>query len=119
ALTVKDRNGCQNTVIKTITIREKYNLMAVDAFKPNDADIRNRTFMPYSLTVRDVKFQMLILDPISNEVVFETSDAENAWNGTNQRTGKMTTNRKPFIWKVQIFNPLPNENPIYSGTIIH
>lgn len=118
-LKVTDANGCESTVVKTVNIREKYNLMAVNTFMPNGTDIRNRTFMPYSLTERKANFNLTIVDPITNEVVFESTDAQNAWNGINQRTGKMTESGKAYIWKVQIFNPLPNERPIYSGTVVH
>lgn len=119
SLKVVDRNGCENTFTQVIQIHEKYNLMAVDAFKPNSSDPRSRTFMPYSLTERDVKFQLTIVDPINNEVVFESSDAKNTWDGVHQKTGVMTPAGKAYVWKVQIFNPLPNERPIYKGTIIH
>jgi hypothetical protein len=118
-LKVIDRNGCENAITKIIRIRDKYNLMAVDAFKPNGSDSRNRTFMPYSLTERDVKFQLTIVDPIDNNVVFTSNDVNNAWDGIDQKTGKITPNNKVYMWKVQIFNPLPNERPIYAGTIIH
>jgi len=118
-LKVTDRNGCESTTTKTVRIRDKYNLMAVDAFKPNGSDSRNRTFMPYSLTERDVKFQLTIYDPIDNGIVFSSNDANNAWDGIDHKTGKMTPENKAYVWKVQIFNPLPNERPIYAGTIVH
>lgn len=118
-LKVIDRNGCESIAKKTVRIRDKYNLMAVDAFKPNGSDSRNRTFMPYSLTERDVKFQLTIVDPIDNSVVFTSNDANNAWDGIDQKTGKMTPDNKVYMWKVQIFDPLPNERPIYAGTIVH
>ncbi len=119
ALKVIDKNGCNNTMKKEVNIRNNYNLMAVDAFRPNGSDPRNRTFMPYSLTQRDVKFQLTIIDPTDNGVVFTTKDAKDSWDGTDQRTGEMTTRNKTFVWKVQIFNPVQNERPIYSGTIVH
>lgn len=119
ALKVTDRNGCENTMEKIVQIRDNYNLMAVGGFIPNSADPRTRTFMPYALTERDVKFQLTIIDPTDNGVVFTSKDAKNAWDGTDQRTGKMTLSNKTFIWKVQINNPVPNERPIYSGTIVH
>ncbi|RYM33355.1 PKD domain-containing protein [Brumimicrobium glaciale] len=118
-LNVKDMNGCEASIAKTVRIRDKFNLMAVDAFKPNGSDVRNRTFMPYSLTEREVSFQLTIVDPIDNGVVFTSSDAETTWDGTDQRTGKLSPSNKAFIWKVQIFNPAPNERPIYAGTVVH
>ncbi|HLV43101.1 MAG TPA: PKD domain-containing protein [Brumimicrobium sp.] len=118
-LKVMDVNGCESTTTKTVRILDKYNLMAVDAFKPNGSDSRNRTFMPYSLTERDVKFLLTIVDPIDNSIVFSSNDANNAWDGVDQKSGKMTPSNKAYIWKVQIMNPLPNERPIYAGTIVH
>lgn len=118
-LTVQDNNGCKAQTSQVVNIRENYNLMAVDAFIPNGTDPRNRTFMPYSLTQRDVKFNLTIVDPITKEVVFTSDNAANQWDGINQRTGKMTASEKAFVWKVQIYNPLPNERPVYSGTIMH
>lgn len=119
SLKVTDANGCESKTSKTIRIRDKYNLMAVDAFKPNGSDARNRAFMPYSLTERDVRFQLTIVDPIDNGVVFTSTDSDESWDGTDQRTGKMTPSNKSFIWKVQIFNPEMNERPIYAGTVVH
>jgi hypothetical protein len=118
-LNVVDRNGCEARASKIVRIRDKFNLMAVDAFKLNGSDVRNRTFMPYSLTERDVRFQLTIVDPIDNGVVFTSNNSADTWDGTDQRTGKLTSSNKSFIWKVQIFNPAPNERPIYAGTIVH
>ncbi|RFC53164.1 PKD domain-containing protein [Brumimicrobium aurantiacum] len=118
-LNVTDLNGCKNSISKSVHIRDKFNLMAVDAFKPTGSDIRNKTFMPYSLTEREVQFKLTIIDPVDNGIVFTSTDATNAWDGTDQRTGKLTESNKSFIWKVQIFNPAPNERPIYAGTVVH
>lgn len=118
-LKVRDENGCEGMTVKTARIRNKFNLMAVDAFKPNGSDVRNKTFMPYSLTERDVRFQLTIIDPSDNGIVFSSKDANNAWNGEDQRTGELTPSNKTYIWKVQIFNPAPNERPIYAGTVVH
>lgn len=119
ALKVRDKNACESETSKTIHIREKYNLMAVDAFKPNDTDERNKTFMPFSLKERTVNFQLTIIDPTDNGVVFVSNDAENAWTGIDQRNGKMTAAEKAFVWKVQLFNPEKNEKSVYSGTVLH
>lgn len=118
-LKVTDANGCEAVTSKTVRIRDKYNLMAMDAFKPNGSDARNRAFMPYSLTERDARFQLTIVDPIDNGIVFTSTDSNEAWDGKDQRTGKMTPSNKSFIWKVQIFNPELGERPIYAGTVVH
>lgn len=118
-LNVTTENGCTVNKTRTITISENYNLMAVSAFRPNDADPRNRTFMPFSLTQRPVEFALTVIDPKDNGIVFTTKDASQPWDGTDQRTGKITPSEKMYMWKVQLENPLPNERAVYVGTILH
>lgn len=118
-LTVTDRNGCKQIKTKKIHIKNNYNLLAVDAFKPNGSDSRNITFMPYALKERGVKFKLTIIDPTDNGIVFTSKSTINAWNGVDQRTGEMTPANKVYIWSVKIFNPQPNERPVYSGTVVH
>jgi hypothetical protein len=119
-LNVTDFNGCKNSKEKEVRIDNQYNLMAVDAFKPNDSDHRNKAFMPFSLTQRDdVQFTLTIIDPRDNGTVFTSKEASNPWTGIDERTGKITDSETVFIWKVQIENSLPNERPVYAGTVVH
>lgn len=118
-LSVVDANNCKASITRMVDIHDRYNLMAVNTFKPNDTDTRNSSFMPFSLTERDVRFNLTIVDPNDNGVVFTSDNADNAWDGTDQRNGKMTQAGKVYIWRVQIYNPEKNERPIYTGTIIH
>ena len=118
-LTVEDYNGCKNSRTKKVRIEDDYNLIAVDAFKPNGADPRNKVFMPFALTQRDVNFTLTIVDPRDNSVVYSTQDATKGWDGTDQRTGSMTPSETVYIWKVQLENPLPNERQVYAGTVVH
>jgi hypothetical protein len=117
-LKVTDFNGCENTVTKPVRINENYNLMAVDAFAPNDADPRRKVFMPYALTERDVSFTLTIVNPRDNGVLYTTKDPSKGWTGIDQRTGKMSQNGKVYIWKVQLENALPHERKVYAGTIV-
>jgi len=116
-LTVKDASGCANSVSKSIHIDEKYNLMAVNSFIPEDIDNRNNTFMPFALTQRDVKFNLIVIDPTDGHIVFQSNDASNAWNGIDKTTGNGASYGMTYIWKVTIENPEPNENNEYAGNI--
>ena len=117
-LNVTDFNGCENTVTKPVRINENYNLMAVDAFTPNDVDPRNKVFMPFALTQRDVSFTLTIINPRDNGVLYSTKDPSKGWTGIDQRTGKMSPNGKVYIWKVQLENALPHERKVYAGTVL-
>jgi hypothetical protein len=110
--------GCETSETKSIKINEDYKLLAVNAFNPNSTDIRNNTFIPYALTVRNTPFKMVILDPDNGGIIFETSDASIAWDGIDRRDGKLVAPNKAFVWKVSLSHPQLNEKPEYKGTII-
>jgi hypothetical protein len=119
-VTVKVSNelGCESKDNKSVYIPEDYNLLAVNAFNPNSSDYRKNTFIPFALTVRNTPFRMVILDPDNGGVIYETSDASNAWDGIDRRDGKLVAANKAYIWKVSLQKPEPNEKSEYRGTII-
>ncbi len=116
-LTVQGLNGCSNSLTKTIHIDEKYNLMAVNSFVPQDSDPRNNTFMPFALTQRDVKFNLIIIDPTDGHIVYQTNNASNGWDGTDKTTGQQVNYEISYIWKVVIENAEPGEDNEYAGNI--
>ena len=116
-LTVKDVNGCTSSTSKSVYVDEKYNLLAVNSFIPEDTDPRNNTFMPFALTQRDVKFNLIIIDPTDGHTVFQSKDASNAWNGIDKTTGSPVKYGTTYIWKVTLENPEPNESNEYAGNI--
>lgn len=118
-LTVVDHNNCKTDKTRPISIESDYNLMAVSGFKPEGNDHRNRTFMPYALTQRDVEFTMVIIDSRDHGIIYKTQDANEPWDGIDQRTGKMTPADRAYIWKVQLDTPLKGEKNVYVGTIVH
>ncbi|MDP4954672.1 MAG: hypothetical protein NWQ65_01180 [Crocinitomicaceae bacterium] len=111
-------DGCKSAEKIKVTANEDYNLLAVNAFNPQSRDERNATFMPYALTIRDLRFELIVLDPDNGAVVFKSVDAQNAWDGIDQRTGQMVPAQKAYIWKVVLQEALPNEKTTYSGTIV-
>jgi hypothetical protein len=111
-------DGCQRTEKIKVTANEDYNLLAVNAFNPESRDERNATFMPYALTIREVGFELLIIDPDNGGLVFKTTDAQNPWTGIDQRNGQLVGAQKAYIWKVTLQQVLPNEKTTYSGTIV-
>ncbi|MDB4516547.1 hypothetical protein N9089_03005 [Crocinitomicaceae bacterium] len=117
-LTVVGATGCESTVTKTVNIDENYNLMANTGFYPMGIDPRTNSFMPYSLTKRDVQFTMIILDPNDGHLIYETSDASKGWDGIDRQTGSLVQMEKAYIWKVNLSNPEKGESSEYAGTIM-
>lgn len=111
-------NGCVAKEKEMMLIPSDYNLLAVNAFNPQSQDSRNSTFMPYALTIRQTPFKLIVLDPDNGGLVFESSDASNAWDGIDRRDGKLVPGNKAFIWKVVIQHPVQGEKGEYRGTIV-
>jgi hypothetical protein len=111
-------NGCLAKVKEMIQIPSDYNLLAVNAFNPQSKDSRNSTFMPYALTIRQTPFKLIVLDPDNGGLVFESRDADNAWDGIDRRDGVMVPSNKAYIWKVVLQNPVAGEKAEYRGTIV-
>jgi hypothetical protein len=116
-MTVSDINGCVGSEVKRVEITDKYNLLATNSIRLNDANLETRTFMPYCLKERGVKFTLTIIDPKDNAVVFTSTDVSKAWDGTDQRTGRVLSPFKTFIWQVQLEETMPGERGIYNGTV--
>jgi hypothetical protein len=114
-LTTTGENGCKTSETNKITVKD-YNLLASNAINLSDESGKNNTFMPYALTVRNTRFTLTILDPVSGETIFQTIDPSQPWDGTDKRTGNLVTGSN-FIWNVVIANPQPGENANYKGVI--
>lgn len=116
-MTCTDINGCVGSEVKRVEITDKYNLLATNSIRLNDANLETRTFMPFCLKERAVKFTLTIMDPKDNTVVFTSTDVSKAWDGTDQRTGRVIAPFKTFIWQVLLEQPMPGERGIYNGTV--
>lgn len=118
-LVVEGSNGCRSTLTKSVYVDENYNLMAMNSFRPNSLDPTTNTFMPYALKLRDVKFSMIIIDPKDGQLIYETNDPNEGWNGIDRRSGQLVTLEKVYIWKVTIENKSAGEaQNEYSGQVI-
>ena len=117
-LSTTNQNGQITAESKKITINQDYNLLAVDAFNPTENNIKTNTFIPFALTLRNVKFTMTIVDSKNGGIMYQTSDVSQPWNGIDMRTGNLVDQNENCIWKVTIENPEQGESPIYKGVVI-
>jgi gliding motility-associated-like protein len=78
ALTVKNKWGCIDTVMKTINVSEDFALYVPNVFTPN-ADQKNEVFKP---VMRAVKLYSLSIYDRWGTKLFETRDPETGWDGT-------------------------------------
>jgi len=116
-ISTTDIHGCTTQSQEQVEIFEKYNLLATNSMRMNDANLETRTFMPFCLKERQTPFSLTIIDPRDNAVIYTTKDFNKPWDGTDMRSGRLVSSNKTFIWQVQLEEPLPGERGIYKGTI--
>jgi PKD repeat protein len=117
-LTVTSSNGCSASESMNVTMPDDYNLMAVNAINPNSHIEKNRAFMPHALKERNTPFTLLIIDPASGAIIFESNDVSNPWTGLDKRNGQAVEANRPYVWKVSLQHPLEGEKAEYKGTVI-
>jgi hypothetical protein len=117
-LTVTGSNGCKASESMKVNIENDYKLMATNSFNPNSTNDINRTFMPYGLTERNTEFTLMIIEPSTGNVIYETNDISQPWTGVDRRNGQMVEFNKSFVWKVVLKNPMKGERSDYAGSVV-
>jgi len=112
-LTLKNNFGCVTSVEESYDL-EEFNLLAPDAFTPNNDGI-NETFVPVALTVMNKAFSMNIQNPRTGEVVYQTTNPNEGWNGTMNNQGQKLE-AGVYIWTVALEENIV-ENRVFNGKI--
>lgn len=90
-LIVTDNNGCTDTTVDTIKVKEIFTFYIPNVFTPNGDGI-NDLFTPRGLSVDIDNFNMQIFDRWGN-VMFQTNkwlvNSAEPWNGTQNNSGKV------------------------------
>jgi len=88
---ITDNNGCQDTAVDTIKVKDIYTLYIPNVFTPN-ADGINDYFFPQGVSVDPNNFDMYIFDRWGN-MMFHTNkwladiNRSEGWNGTQDNHG--------------------------------
>lgn len=112
-LTVKNNNGCSDTIIQPVSFKPVYTFFAPTAFTPN-SDGTNDLFLPKGAGWDNEKFNMWIFDRWGN-LFFHTTDINNGWDGKTKNSHKYDL-MDVYVWKVLLFDS--NNHPHnYIGTV--
>lgn len=95
-------SGCQDTLIRLIDIVPDYSFYLPNAFTPNEDNV-NDGFMGAGMFWTFQEYDMKIFNRWG-EMIFETSDPFEAWNGRKNNTGKYVKNGV-YVCKVRIRGP--------------
>jgi hypothetical protein len=112
-------NGCNLEETYLVSVSEDYNLLAVNAFNIDSRDERNKTFLPNALYDRTENFEMQIIDPKNNEIIFTSHSTSEPWNGIDKRTGELVPANTRFIWTVRLSEKANYEaKSVYQGVVL-
>lgn len=95
ALIVTNKSGCSDTVVKSVVIEPDFGIYVPNSFTP-DGDGLNDTFHPKGRGID--KYNLTVFNRLGN-VVFQTSDFNEGWDGSLK--GRETTD-DIFVWKITI-----------------
>lgn len=117
-LEVNDANGCSYTETTSVKVDVNYALRASTAgLYPSSNDYTKRTFMPPGLKKLDVEFTLMIIDPRSGAMVFETQDITEEWDGRDIKTGGFVDFNQAYIWQVKLEKSIENCPTTYRGSV--
>lgn len=114
SLTVTNAGGCTDRVEKVIRIENDYDLLAARTFSPN-ADGVEDTFLPEALKTLGVRFHMSIHDPVTGQLLFESSDPQRPWNGRVGGRGE-PCQTGDYVWMVEMKDG-DKLGGTYNGTV--
>lgn len=101
SLISKNKYGCTSSINKTVDISTAFELFAPTAFTPN-FDGNNDEFLPEAFTTWDIKFEMIIKNKQGN-VIFKTTDKNNAWKGSLNNQGSIL-DPGVYFWQVVTYD---------------
>ena len=117
SLIVQAENGCESKITKNVRCEASYNLLAMNSFIPTSSNSKINTFLPYALLERNIPFTMQIIDPKTGQILYETKNESEPWDGIDKRTQQLIAPSTPYIWKVNLEKTEIGESKNYQGTI--
>lgn len=111
---VYKNNGCSDTIYKLVDVEPKYTLYMPNAFTP-DFDGKNDNFLPVGIPFGVKEFKMLIFDRYGKKM-FETSDINAGWDGTDFNGQKAIPG--VYTYKVEFLEPRGKQIIIYGTSTI-
>jgi gliding motility-associated-like protein len=99
-LEVEDIFGCTNQVTREIEIRDLFNLFIPTSFTPNN-DGTNDAFFIQGSDIDPDRFELQIFNRWG-EVVFETTDINDGWNGKVGTDGEYFSRNGTYTYRVEV-----------------
>jgi gliding motility-associated-like protein len=114
-LTVVDNNGCTDTYIHIITINDIFQYYVPTGFTPNGDGI-NDVWKLYGADIDDTRFKLQVFNRWG-EIVFETTDPNDAWVGGNGLTGEYFIPDGVYLWRARVVSKSTGERKDIEGNL--
>ncbi|MES2514553.1 MAG: PKD domain-containing protein [Bacteroidota bacterium] len=107
--------GCRDSLIKQVEIKPAYTIYIPNAFTPN-SDGLNDGFKAVGVGISQFKLQVF---DRWGALVFETTDINNAWDGSIKGKGDMeSTKQEVYVWKAQVTDVLSEKHSMIGNVTL-
>ena len=113
-LNVLDENGCSDTVSHSVYVEPEYTFFIPNAFTPN-ANGKNDKFGPIGRYFEPNSYEFIIYNRWG-QVVFETKDFLEHWDGTYKNQGGDPEPLGVYSWVIRVEDVVGNEY-FYKGVV--
>jgi gliding motility-associated-like protein len=111
-LSAINANGCNDTVCRTIVIHDEFLIFVPNAFTP-DGDEFNEEFIPVVSGFEAGTFELFIFNRWG-ELIFESSDPNNGWNGSFKGS---PVKEDVYVWKIRVKDQISSEKKEFTGHV--
>ena len=112
-LTIKDYNGCQDSIQKSILVESDLLFYVPDAFTPNN-DGSNDMFGPKGFQLERLQSFSLKVWSQLGELIFESRDINQFWDGKTK--SGLDAHTDTYIWSIRINDELGKQTH-HTGTV--
>lgn len=114
-LIVTSIEGCTDTTVRVVNMEEELIFYVPNTFTPDD-DNFNQTFKPIFASGYDATDYTMLIYNRWGQLVFETHDVFNAWNG-DSKEGTSKVSDGVYIWKMEFKINRKGKHVLYTGNV--
>lgn len=107
-------NGCTDTICKEVNLKDDFVFYIPNGFTA-DGNSKNDEFGPIMKGAADNNYSMTIYNRWG-ELIFETSDINERWDGKNMVTGNLCP-LGVYVWNIQLTDIINSEDKKFIGNV--
>ncbi len=109
-----NKNGCRDTMKKSIHIAESWSIYIPNAFSPNGDGV-NDVFIPQAIGINKDAYSLWVFDRWGN-MIFFSKHLEHGWDGMVLGKGSEPAQQDTYVWKIKCKDFMGIKHD-YTGTV--